>query len=173
MCGMRPSYPWASAPSAAARGELMTEDDIPQFGTGMPGLAYSDRPSAYGVAVNAAARVLVCRRTRGRLLLPGGGVERGESALDALRREVAEETGCRVVAASELCRARQFHSHRLAKPPVNKLCHFFAMEVEHDPAIPTERDHQAVWLSAHELAATLTFESHRYALQRYFERHRI
>lgn len=53
--------------------------DIPQFGTAMPGLVYGERPSAYGVAVNAAGRVLVCRRSRGRILLPGGGLHAGES----------------------------------------------------------------------------------------------
>jgi 8-oxo-dGTP pyrophosphatase MutT (NUDIX family) len=147
-------------------------EDIPQFGTMMDGVRYAERPSVYGLAINAADRVLVCRRSRGRLMLPGGGVELGETTEAALAREVAEETGHRVTQATEICRARQFHSQRVRKPPVNKLCHFYAIEVEHDPAMLTEEDHQAIWLSAHELVATLTLDSHRYALERLFQARR-
>lgn len=150
----------------------MDEQTIPQFGTAMPGLSYELRPSAYGVAANAAGRVLVCRRTRGRILLPGGGLHDGEAPESALVREVAEETGHRVTAFREIGRALQFHSHRNSKPPVNKLCHFFAIDVEHDPLLLSEEDHQEVWLSAHELMATLTFESHRWALERLFDTRR-
>lgn len=147
----------------------MSGEEIPQFGSRMPGVRYGDRPSAYGIAINAADRVLACRRSRGRLLLPGGGVELGETTLAALHREVAEETGHRVLDAREICRARQFHGQRVRKPPVNKLCHFFAISVEHDPTMLTEEDHQPVWLGAQELMTTLTFESHRYALVRFFQ----
>lgn len=146
----------------------MNDDDIPQFGNAMPGLVYGERPSAYGIAVNPAGRVLVCRRSRGRILLPGGGLHDNETPHQAMVREVAEETGHRVLAASEFARARQFHSHRASKPPVNKLCHFYAIDVTHDPLLVSEEDHQAVWLSPHELIDTFTFESHRWALERHF-----
>lgn len=146
--------------------------DIPQFGTAMPGLIYGERPSAYGVAVNSAGRVLVCRRSRGRILLPGGGLHAGESPQEAMVREVAEETAHRVIDASPIGCARQYHSHRISKPPVNKFCHFFAIAVDHDPLILSEDDHQAVWLSPHDLISSLTFESHRWALERHFQQRR-
>lgn len=146
----------------------MEMQTLPQFGTAMPGLSYDLRPSAYGVAVNAAGRVLVCRRSRGRILLPGGGLIGEETPEAAMVREVAEETGHRVTAAREIGRARQFHSQRSSKPPVNKLCHFFAIDVEHDPLLLSEEDHQAVWMSAHELMSIFTFESHRWAVERLF-----
>ena len=151
----------------------MTHDHpIPQFGTAMPGLLYGERPSAYGIAINAAGRVLVCRRSRGRILLPGGGLHPGESPHEAMVREVAEETSHRVLEASAIGCARQYHSHRISKPPVNKFCHFFAITVDHDPLIISEEDHQAVWLSPHDLVASLTFESHRWALERHFAQRR-
>lgn len=45
-----------------------------------------------------AGRILLVRSATGRKgwSLPGGGIERGESPHDALRREVAEESGYRV-----------------------------------------------------------------------------
>jgi len=178
MAGMRPSHPNARSKALhkggrAVYGTAMNDDsEIPQFGSAMPGLIYGERPSAYGVAVNAAGRVLVCRRSRGRILLPGGGLHAGESPHEAMVREVGEETAHRVLGASEIGRARQYHSHRISKPPVNKFCHFYAIDVAHDPLILSEDDHQAVWLSPHDLVSSLTSESHRWALERHFHHRR-
>src|SRR5690606_13750771 len=61
-----------------------------------------DRPwtrvAAYGACLDAGGRILLARLAPGypgggRWTLPGGGVEWGESPEDAVRREVAEETG--------------------------------------------------------------------------------
>lgn len=56
-----------------------------------------------------AVRALICRDglmlmqqgTRGDYKLPGGGMERGENQLEALRREVLEETGLTILPGSE------------------------------------------------------------------------
>ena len=138
----------------------------PQFGRPAAGVVYGERPSAYGLAADGAGRILACRRSGGRVVLPGGGLAPGESPLEALAREVAEETGYRVRSACELCRARQYHTRRIGKPPANKLCRFYAVEVEHDPTLAREADHEPVWLSPAALLPALTFESHRWALRR-------
>jgi 8-oxo-dGTP pyrophosphatase MutT (NUDIX family) len=54
---------------------------------------FKPRPSVYAV-FKKEDRILVCRtKSNGKLWLPGGGVETGETHEEALRREVAEETG--------------------------------------------------------------------------------
>jgi 8-oxo-dGTP diphosphatase len=63
------------------------------------------RVGAYGICRDGSGRVLLVRASRwsnvpGRWFLPGGGVEHGEDPLDALGRELAEETGLRLVAAT-------------------------------------------------------------------------
>ena len=57
--------------------------------------------SVVGAAIFRDGRVLAARRTAppvtaGRWEFPGGKVEPGEQAEDALVREIAEELGCRV-----------------------------------------------------------------------------
>ena len=54
---------------------------------------FKSRPSVYAV-FNKDCRVLVCRtKSNGKLWLPGGGVDKGETHEEALRREVMEEAG--------------------------------------------------------------------------------
>lgn len=58
---------------------------------------------ARGVIENEAGHVLLVRHTyTPGLFFPGGGVERGETALTALNRELAEEAGVRPLSTPRL-----------------------------------------------------------------------
>lgn len=55
-------------------------------------------PAAFAVVRDDTGRILLCRRAdTGNWEIPGGSVEVGESALEAVRREVEEETGVLIV----------------------------------------------------------------------------
>ncbi|MDD5599208.1 MAG: NUDIX hydrolase [Victivallaceae bacterium] len=60
-------------------------------------------PGVRAVILNEKGEVLLqCRTDTGRWGLPAGGVELGETALDALKREVFEETGLQILDAEPL-----------------------------------------------------------------------
>lgn len=63
-------------------------------------------PCTYRISVKAVikdsdGRVLLLREMDGRWELPGGGLEHGEHAKEALAREITEETGLTVLWMSE------------------------------------------------------------------------
>ncbi|USO00110.1 MAG: NUDIX domain-containing protein [Phycisphaeraceae bacterium] len=82
-------------------------------------------------------QVLLCRNVAGEFwYLPGGHVEAGESAADALRREFAEETGLDpIVGPALLIMENLFHDGRSRHHELNLVFH-----VEHrgkfDPPLP-------------------------------------
>lgn len=58
------------------------------------------RVGCYGIVYNPKGEVLLIKKAtgayKGKLDLPGGGIEYGETTLEALKREFLEETGMKV-----------------------------------------------------------------------------
>lgn len=73
------------------------------------------RPMTLGVRavlLDAAGRVMLVRHTyTSGWHFPGGGVEKGESALEALVRETAEEAGAAIVGAPQLVGVYSNHAN--------------------------------------------------------------
>jgi 8-oxo-dGTP pyrophosphatase MutT (NUDIX family) len=119
------------------------------------------RADGYEVVVgalilNEAARVFVHRRGYDRVLLPGcwdivgGHVDGDETLLDALRREVAEETGWDVVGEPELLYVSDW---QLNTPTLHREFDFLVSVVGdlHRPRLERPKHIEFRWLAADEL----------------------
>src|ERR1051325_5266414 len=88
-------------------------------------------PAAGGIITDEAGRVLLIRRAhepgRGKFAIPGGFVDEGECAEDAVRREVREEVGLEVTALRFLCSFP--NQYRFAGSVYAVLDFFFTCEV--------------------------------------------
>lgn len=84
------------------------------------------RPSVYGVIVKDG-KVLLVPQWDG-YDFPGGGVHEGEPILEALKREVKEETGMDVVSGELLLAQDDFFIHPRSEKPFHSILMFYRCE---------------------------------------------
>ncbi len=126
-------------------------------------IAYRDRPGAYGVLLRDGAVLLA--EQRGDLLLPGGGIDRGETPLRALHREVLEETGWRIAAARRLDVFVRYGWLVEEQWHARKLQHVYLARPTRRLGPPSEPDHRPVWMAARAAVDRLSVEGEARALE--------
>lgn len=122
--------------------------------------------AAGGVVVKDAKNLLIFRR--GKWDLPKGKLDEGESSRKAAAREVAEETGVRVLVGERICTT--WHVYTLDGNRILKRTKWYQMSVINDSrmAPQAEEDIEKVeWLNRRDtlLALTNSFSSIRYVME--------
>ena len=104
-------------------------------------------------------------RTAEGVFLPGGGVEPGESAEAAARRETGEECAFDVTIDAEVGRAADIVWSKKESTCFEKRCVFFSGTV----AAPVDRppEHEVLWLRPTDALAMITREGHAWAVQKW------
>lgn len=138
-----------------------------QFGQREPGRDYPDRPASFGIA-ERDGKIALVRVTRegGEPYcdLPGGAIDEGEDAREAVVREFGEETGL-AVRAGELVACFDQYFIRDNGKPANNRCRAYVMEIAgEDPALKIEEDHALVWATPDEAIRTLRHDGHAWAV---------
>lgn len=95
--------------------------------------------------------------------LPGGALDPGETAVQALVREFAEETGLLVEAQEPYGHAGQYLKLRDGEP-VNNLCSFHRVTRLKGVANKIEDDHELVWIEIREVIAQLRHDAHAWGV---------
>ena len=128
---------------------LATLTDLDILGT--PGLSSAKpRLTARAVAVNPAGQLAVMYAAKYDIhTLPGGGVEEGESIEAALRREIAEETGCTITSIEPLGIIEENRAHA----DYTQINHYYIVRTTDDTlhphltALEAENGICAMWCS--------------------------
>ncbi|MEM9575599.1 MAG: NUDIX hydrolase [Pseudomonadota bacterium] len=129
---------------------------------------YTMRPGAYAILPLRGQFLLTLQiADRADIQLPGGGIDPGEGALQALHREVLEETGWRIANPRRFAAFRRFVYMPEYDLWAEKLCQIYVARPVLQIAEPTEPDHETVFLSAPRAIEALGNDGDRRFLARY------
>ena len=111
------------------------------------GQRYIQRPGAYAI-LPRDGKILVTYQAdpHFEFQLPGGGIDAGEGAIQALHREVFEETGYRIANPRRLGAFRRFTYMPEYDLFAEKVCHIYLAFPVRPHGHPTEPGHIAVWM---------------------------
>ncbi|SEW42914.1 8-oxo-dGTP diphosphatase [Cognatiyoonia koreensis] len=120
---------------------------------------YRVRAGAYGILMRGQEILLAWQgEPYNDLLLPGGGIDLGEGAIQALHREVYEETGWRIGNPKRLGAFRRFTFMPEYEKWAEKVCHVYTARPIVRLGPPLEPDHTAIWMNAAEAIPLLCNE---------------
>ena len=137
-----------------------------KFGSYNPGFDYRQRPGAYAIILNGQGQ-FASVRWRDTYLLPGGGVEPGESLEETLTREVREECACEIAIGQFLGSAIQYFTNENGRH-WEFQCSYF--DAEFGAALDNAPEHELVWLNVSEARNLLAHEVHVWAINLAAER---
>ncbi len=113
------------------------------------GQRYRHRPGVYAILPLGGDLLLTCQQADpDDIQLPGGGIDPGESPLQALHREVFEETGWRIAGPRRLGAFRRFVFMPDYDMWGEKLCTIYLARPVRPHGPPREDGHRAVLLPA-------------------------
>lgn len=129
---------------------------------------YFDRPGSYAILPVEDKIVLVKIIGWGKYFLPGGGIDKGEDAIPALKREIEEETGYQVTVGNKFCEAAEYVYSPIYESWVNKIGQFYTAEITgQNTALIVEEDHEIVFMSKEDAMENLYMESHQWAVRQW------
>jgi 8-oxo-dGTP diphosphatase len=136
-----------------------------------PEQSYKTRPGAYAIILDGAdALITEQAESEHEFQLPGGGIDPGESALQALHRECLEETGWGISILRRLGAYQRYCYMPEYDLWARKVCHIYLARpaLRHGP--PAEPGHTAIWMPVPTALDLLANEGDRHFLARIISR---
>ena len=142
---------------------------IPRVGeTPQIGREYTLRPGVYCILPMGYSVLLTVQvDDNWDLQLPGGGIDPGEHPIQALHREVLEETGWRIAVPRRLGAFRRFVFMPEYDLWAEKVCTVYVARPVQKLHDPIESNHIATWLPLQEAAGKLGNPGDRHLLLKY------
>ena len=137
---------------------------------------YRKRPGAYAIIVNKDDDKIgiVKKPTEEGIenFYLGGGIEEGETKLEALKREMIEEAGYTIKNIKELGEVGEF-IFAGDKGYIEVIASVYIAEFDKKVAEPIEKDHTVLWVKPEEYASKMFREWQRYIMEKFIENGKV
>lgn len=134
-----------------------------------PNIKYRKRPGAYAIMTRDKDDKVGIATDGRNLFYLGGGIEEGETKLQALKREFIEETGYTIKNIKSFDEVRSF-IEGAEKEHLEVEAYVYTAEFDEKVAEPIEKDHKVLWANPEEYKDKLFREWQKYILKEYVER---
>jgi len=135
-----------------------------EFGARLDEINYVDRPGVYALIENSHKQIAVIGTSKG-YFLPGGGIDPGETEVEALKREIREELGYQASVLAEVGEAVEY-IHAAAEGQDYRIHgRFYKVQIHSKIGEGIEPDHRLVWLGQGDAYKLLIRQSQVWAVQ--------
>lgn len=134
------------------------------FGEKLENEIYHDREAAYVVLI-VDGKIAVVKTSSGKLFLPGGKIEAGESLEECITRECLEEMGAKVPVKQYFAVGERYFFHEASGGYSHAIGHFFYSDACEIVCEPIERDEALLWLSYDEAIEGFYHPHHKWAAE--------
>lgn len=132
-------------------------------------IEYKKREGAYAIIRrNEDDKIAIV--TDGDFFFLGGGIENGETEIDALRRELIEESGYTLRNINKLDSVGEF-GYAEGKGYLEMISHVYVAEFDKKITEPIEKDHTVLWVNPKDYVGKMFREWQEYVLKQYIERY--
>ena len=136
-----------------------------RIGKKVEGTKYTKRPGAYAI-IEREEDDKIAIATDGEYFFLGGGIEEGETEIEALKRELIEDSGYSIKNIEYFDKVKAWADGG-DRGPLDMTATIYTAQFDEKVAEPIEKDHKVFWINPMEYKDKLYHEYQRYILEEY------
>lgn len=129
---------------------------------------YKKRPGAYAIIEATDGRIAIVQDADDDLYYFGGGIEENETPIEALKRELLEESGYSIKDISYFTEVGEFLKSK-TRGYIEVIATVYTAKLDEYVKSPIEKDHHLIWINPSDYKDKLLRKWHNYVLDLYLE----
>lgn len=140
-----------------------------RIGNKVEGVIYTKRPASYVIIERKEDKKIAIATEGKTYFFLGGGIEKEETELEALKRELIEESGYNIKNIRYFDKVTAW-ADGVKRGPLDVTATFYIANFDKKITEPIEKDHKVLWVNPEDYKDKLFHEYQRYILQEYIDR---